>query len=224
MAPTKQNLSQTRNRTAATNARGWQNERGQTTPLMAVMVLLIAFAAMAAAALGRVAIDQARARTAADASALAAATAGSETGQRLAIANGATGVVISPRSPSADDVHVRLSVGDAEAEARAIAPTLPGPDGLTPAMAAALARAEQMLGETVPIVSGYRSPEAQQALWDNRFSNPYPVAPPGTSMHERGLAVDVPSDFVARLLSVAPAVGLCQPLPISDPIHFVFCG
>jgi uncharacterized protein YcbK (DUF882 family) len=90
-------------------------------------------------------------------------------------------------------------------------------------MRAALARAEQLLGQPVPITSGYRSTAAQAALYANRAANPYPVAVPGTSMHERGLAVDVPADFVGRLLAVAPKAGLCHPYPVDDPIHFELC-
>ena len=91
-------------------------------------------------------------------------------------------------------------------------------------MQAALARAEQLLGEPVPITSGFRSTEEQATLYARRSDNPYPVAPPGSSMHERGLAVDVPAAFVPRLLSVAAQAGLCQPYPESDPIHFEVCG
>ena len=90
-------------------------------------------------------------------------------------------------------------------------------------MRAALARAEQLLGRPVPITSGYRSTEAQAQLYANRAANPYPVAPPGSSMHERGLAIDVPADFVPQLLTVAPRAGLCQPYPADDPIHFEVC-
>jgi LAS superfamily LD-carboxypeptidase LdcB len=90
-------------------------------------------------------------------------------------------------------------------------------------MVAALARAEQLLGQAVPITSGYRSPAKQRALWENRASNPYPVAAPGTSMHERGLAVDVPLTFVPRLERVAASAGLCHPFPQADPVHFEVC-
>jgi len=90
-------------------------------------------------------------------------------------------------------------------------------------MRAALARAEQLLGHPVPITSGYRSTEAQAALYVNRTANPYPVAAPGSSMHERGLAIDVPADFVPRMLEIASRAGLCQPYPGDDPIHFEVC-
>ncbi len=41
------------------------------------------------------------------------------------------------------------------------------------------------------ITSGLRTIEEQQRLWDNRASNPFPVARPGTSRHQSGRAADV---------------------------------
>ena len=90
-------------------------------------------------------------------------------------------------------------------------------------MLAALARARELLGVAVPITSGYRSPEKQAELWAHRASNPFPVARPGQSAHERGMAVDVPLSFVARLLTVARQAGLCRPYPVADPVHFELC-
>ena len=46
-------------------------------------------------------------------------------------------------------------------------------------------------GETFNITSGLRTVAEQQRLWDNRHSNPYPVARPGTSNHHDGKAADV---------------------------------
>lgn len=96
--------------------------------------------------------------------------------------------------------------------------------GLATVTRVALARAERLLGQPVPITSGYRSPELQAALYAERAKNRFLVLPPGTSLHERGLAVDVPEHFVPRLLSVSAQVGLCHPYPESDPIHFEVCG
>lgn len=89
----------------------------------------------------------------------------------------------------------------------------------------ALARADALLRarglpSPVPVVSGLRSYSEQLALWARRGSNPYPVATPGTSAHELGLAVDVPVRWVSILNSVAREAGLCQPYPERDPIHF----
>jgi LAS superfamily LD-carboxypeptidase LdcB len=41
------------------------------------------------------------------------------------------------------------------------------------------------------ISSGFRSREKQEQLYANRANNPFPVAKPGTSKHEHGLAIDV---------------------------------
>ena len=46
-------------------------------------------------------------------------------------------------------------------------------------------------GETFEVTSGLRTVAEQQRLWDNRHSNPYPVARPGTSNHHDGRAADV---------------------------------
>lgn len=41
------------------------------------------------------------------------------------------------------------------------------------------------------ITSVRRSRTDQLKLWNNRHNNPYPVAPPGQSLHEYGLAWDM---------------------------------
>ena len=167
------------------------------------------------------------ARTAADAAALAGAVEGEAAARRLAEANG--GEAAGVRA-GGDEVVVRVRVGDVEADA----PGAPGRRrppagrarrraaagdraGLAPAMLAALARADGLLGHPVPVVSGLRSRAEQQALWDRRHANPYPVARPGTSDHERGLAVDVAARRWPAVLAVAEAAGLCQPLPGERP-------
>ena len=212
-------------------------ERGSALPMLVLGVVLAGTLALQIGRMGGAAGSRARAQTAADAAALAGAADGEHAARALAEANGARLVSFEERGA---DARVVVEVGPARATGRARreggghagAPGLaaPGlaagsadPGGLAPAMRAALARAEQLLGQPVPITSGYRSPERQRALWLNRASNPYPVAAPGTSMHERGLAIDVPPSFVARLASVAAQVGLCHPYPKADPIHFEVC-
>ena len=44
---------------------------------------------------------------------------------------------------------------------------------------------------TFAVTSGLRTTAEQQALWDRRASNPFPVARPGTTLHEHGNAADV---------------------------------
>lgn len=72
----------------------------------------------------------------------------------------------------------------------------------------------------VTITSGYRSREDQARLYANRGSNPYPVAAPGMSEHERGLAADLggSSAALAWLHAHARDYGLDFPLK-SDPVH-----
>jgi hypothetical protein len=90
-------------------------------------------------------------------------------------------------------------------------------------MLASLARADDLLGRPVPVVSGLRSRAEQERLWARRATNRYPVARPGTSAHERGMAVDVAASFAPTLARVAAETGLCRPLPDSDPVHFEPC-
>jgi hypothetical protein len=209
------------------------DDRGQVTPLLAFAVGLTAVMVLGLAHMGRVVADRAQARTAADAAALAGAAEGEGAARTLAEANG--GEVVSYVTQG-DEVLVGVTVGGVEAFGRArrrvVVSAAPGPfpggegkrRGLSPAMLAALARADQLLGQPVPVVSGYRSRAQQEVLWERRGSNPYPVAAPGSSLHERGLAVDVPRGFVEELLTVADEAGLCHPLPRTDPVHFVVCG
>jgi len=212
-----------------------ERERGSTVPLLAVAVVLVGMMVMGLGRMGAAGAARATARTAADAAALAGAADGRAAAEALASANGAE--LVSYEGIGLD-TRVTVRVGPAQAVGRARraagldgAPGRGGAGGggaagavagLAPAMKAALARAEQLLGEPVPVVSGYRSPATQASLWANRGSNPYPVAPPGSSMHEKGLAVDVPLAFVPRLAAVAAQAGLCHP-HADDPIHFEVC-
>jgi hypothetical protein len=207
-----------------------RRDRGQATPLLMVVIALTAVAAVALAELGGAAVAATRAQTAADAAALAGAAEGEAAARSVAAANGAE-LVAHRRDGAVVRVEVRLGGARATARAEAVGggagwgEPAGGGDraGLAPAMVAALARADTLLGRPVPVVSGLRTRVEQEALWANRHRNPYPVARPGTSAHERGMAVDVPREVVAALLAVAPSAGLCQPLPRTDPVHFVTC-
>lgn len=194
-------------------------EDGQALPLVALLIALGSGAILLLAGLGQAANTQARAQAAADAAALAAAIDGPEAARLLASANGAalTAIEVAPQGAR---VSVSLGGRSAAAQAETVAT---GHQGLDPALVAAIAAASALLGQPIPVVSGFRSAVEQQSLWARRDSNPYPVAAPGTSMHERGLAIDVERGFVARLQAVADVVGLCQPLPGTDPVHFELC-
>ena len=200
--------------------------RGSITPLVVLLVLAAGGLCLALGRLGSDAVDAGRARTAADAAALAGAGGGESAARRVAEANG--GSVVSFEADGFE-VEVRVRVGRASVVARAVgvAPVGGGGGaataGLRPEVLAALRQAEGLLGFPVPVTSGWRSSAQQRALWAGRATNPYPVAPPGSSAHERGEAVDVPRAVADRLAAVGPAVGLCRPLPRSDPVHFELC-
>jgi len=64
---------------------------------------------------------------------------------------------------------------------------------LEPMAAMAFKTMQGAYGTSIPITSAYRSYALQASMYANRASNPYPVAPPGTSNHGWGKAVDIAS-------------------------------
>ncbi len=99
------------------------DDRGQAAPLMVVMLLVVTVAAVALIEVGQLLDESARARTAADAAALAGAAAGPDEAADLAAANG--GVLLSyteQRVQGTEDatvVTVEVQVGRASQTARA---------------------------------------------------------------------------------------------------------
>lgn len=81
------------------------------------------------------------------------------------------------------------------------------------------------LGFQARVTSGYRSTKKQAWLYERYLAGlqPYPVAPPGTSDHERGLALDVVSTNPDALVDLLTSVGLFWAGP-SDPVHFSMVG
>jgi len=78
----------------------------------------------------------------------------------------------------------------------------------------------RVAGSGLKVTSVYRSYTEQMHLYLTRWTNPFPVAPPGQSYHNHGRAWDMVGDQ-ARL-AYAGAVwnswgGTWSP---SDPIHF----
>lgn len=98
-------------------------DRGQAVPLMVVMLLVLMVAVAATVEIGRFLDESARARTAADAAALAGAAAGRTEAAALAEANG--GLLLSYTEQEADGdpnallVTVAVQVGRASQTARA---------------------------------------------------------------------------------------------------------
>lgn len=183
--------------------RGQVGERGQVLPLVAVLVVMAGVACLLLGRMGGAAVARAQAVTAADAAALAGAAAGREAARGAALDNGARLTAYRERGL---DTEADVELGGARATARARrngGTGRPRP-GVAPGLAAALARAEQLVGR--PISSA-------------------PPAPgdPGGARHRSGLAVDVPSGLADRLAPVAAQAGLCRPYAVDHPVHFELC-
>lgn len=95
---------------------------------------------------------------------------------------------------------------------------------LVAAVEHALAAAAQH-GILAHVTSGRRTHRQQVALYRRYLAgiNPYPVARPGYSNHERGLAVDIwagSSAATTAFAEVAKAYGIWRPLGMRDEVHF----
>jgi D-alanyl-D-alanine carboxypeptidase len=80
--------------------------------------------------------------------------------------------------------------------------------------------AQRDIGEAGRVTSGFRTFEDQARLYANRANNPNPVARPGFSQHERGLAADVAGSdrFMQYVHAHAAEYGLSFPRA-NDPVH-----
>ena len=212
-----------------------------TILLGAIGVMLALFLSVFTVDLATASTLRARAQLAADAAALAAVAESGPYGEglhdqaaaRFADANGAQ-LLECLCEPGATAVQVRVAVGDVVADARAtFDPTMlmPGPTytgaGLHPLLQTSVDRLLVAAKGAVTLNSGRRSTEEQSVLWADalaRYGDPEIaddwVARPGTSMHERGLAVDLGGDLelAARLVE---HLGLPLHRPLShEPYHF----
>lgn len=217
------------------------------------MTLLVAAAAVLLAlavgsftvVVGHVAQDRARAQTAADAAALAAAAEGGPYGsgqalaeaRRFAQANGAR--LLSCACSRPGSVEVTAGVGVTTARARAVldpallAPAPVGADAgrLDPRLAAAVRELLMSAHGAVTLTSGYRSFRHQAELWSSavaRYGSQEKaddwVARPGHSMHERGLAADLGGDLdLAARLVERLGLPLYRPL-VNESWHFELIG
>ena len=101
------------------DARRAVGERGQIVPLALILVAVLGLVlAVALADVGGAVIDRQRARTAADAAALAGVSGGRDAAAELAARNGAT-LVGWATGPAPEEVSVVVRVGGATAVARA---------------------------------------------------------------------------------------------------------
>ncbi len=90
--------------------------------------------------------------------------------------------------------------------------------GLQRPMQVSLLKLEAQIGQPLQLSSAYRSPAYQAQLCPQVAG---PCAAPGRSLHNYGLAVDVANwQVVAAAVNADPSIGLCQPLPSNDAVHF----
>ena len=84
-----------------------------------------------------------------------------------------------------------------------------------------------LTNNTISINSAKRDPEDQQRLWDEsvaagrpgKTAKNMPIGRPGTSKHERGMAVDIQNYTDPKAVAAMNNQGLFQTVP-KDPVHF----
>lgn len=90
-------------------------------------------------------------------------------------------------------------------------------EGIDIALACRVSKMFEHAGRCAKITSAYRSPQKQQSLCGSGRTG---CAPPGTSCHQYGLAVDISGPCLQKLRQIAPQFQLIQnPIP-GDPYHF----
>lgn len=217
-----------------------------TTVVAGVGVVLAVLFAGFVRDLGVTSSLRAQAQLAADAAALAAVAESAPYGggrrrqQAAAYArkNGARLLHCScPDASTASEVTVAVS--DVVAEARAVLDPealLPASvafdsGGLNPFLADAVRRLIDASRGRIRLISGYRSSEAQSVLWERaleRYGSSDRaddwVAPPGHSMHQRGLAVDLGGDLAMAVRLIKELeLPMWRPLH-NEPWHFELVG
>lgn len=216
------------------------------TALVAGLTLLLGLAlGTGAAGVGSAASVRAQAQAAADAAALAAVAQSSPSGggspveaaTDYAERNGAR-LVKCYCDEGATAMQVVVSVDDVVAEARAVmdpallAPAIGGTtNGLHRDLADAVERLTTASVGRIWVVSGFRSPERQAQLWADALrehGSPEAaddwVARPGSSMHEKGLAVDLGGDL-AEAVRLIDELDLPLHRPLAhEPWHFELSG
>ncbi len=98
---------------------------------------------------------------------------------------------------------------------------------LNPAAMASFQEASRILGAPIRVTDSYRSHEQQAAAYDRK---PGIAAPPGSSYHERGLAIDVDGDAYGgydsaafrRVAQVLESLGWHRFDPRGEPWHFSY--
>lgn len=131
-------------------------DQGQVLPLLALVVALACVLAGGVARLGVVVVEDAAAHTAADAVALAAAADGSVAADAVDVARANDARVVGVSWLAGGEVRVRVArVGSGEVASARARPGVADASGLSPALRAVLARAEQVLNRPVLVGPGY---------------------------------------------------------------------
>lgn len=210
-----------------------------TIVVVCITVLASVVSTIWAVSIATVTSTRTRAQLAADSAALAAVQLSvpgrrglpEETARRYAGLNGAR--LIECWCESGDTaMQVEVAIGNVHARARAVFdPSLLAPmrgtAGLDQRLAVVVDTLVRAARGAVWVVSGWRSHDDQESLWAHAVAehgSPEAaddwVARPGTSMHERGLAVDLGGDLaLARRLIADLQLPLTAPLP-NEPWHF----
>jgi D-alanyl-D-alanine carboxypeptidase len=101
---------------------------------------------------------------------------------------------------------------------------------LQPVAMEAFRQAQADAGVPIPVVQSYRSCGRQRKACRNICGDPLGCpglcAPPGSSWHQLGAAVDTTQEALDTpgIVSALEANGWCQSVPDSDPGHFSFDG
>ena len=215
-----------------------------TVVFAGVGLCLTLFVTAVSSHLAHAVVTRTRAQAAADAAALAAVAEAAPYGggspekaaDVYARRNG--GRVVDCRcARGATAVQVEVEVDGVTAAARAVIdPALLGPavattTGLHPRLRAAVDALVAVSQGAVRVGSGYRSTQEQTRLWTKalrRYGSAEAaddwVAPPGHSMHEMGLAVDLSGD-IALAVELVERLGLPLRRPMAhEPWHFELVG
>jgi len=105
--------------------------------------------------------------------------------------------------------------------------------GLSREFASALVAAQKAYGKPIHFTSLYRSYEKQKKLWDDSFAagtpgrgpTGLPIAKPGSSAHEKGIAADISRNQAndPDLIAALKSQGITKNVP-NDPVHFELTG
>ncbi|MCW2112472.1 hypothetical protein QIH87_14290 [Bradyrhizobium elkanii] len=125
---------------------------------------------------------------------------------------GAGGLSMSARAPAAAPAIAGAPGQTVQDDANAI----PGTVGMDQRLAD---RTQDFIQDNPGtfLSSGVRTRDDQARLYADRANNPNPVAAPGTSLHERGMAADI-GGMTSEQRAILPQYGLAQPVA-NDPVH-----